>query len=318
VHALPGVTAVGLGSHGPLDGAVSTTTIKSLDGAAVDADRSPLVVVGEANAELFSALRVPLRKGRMFDAADVGTAQRVALVNEAGARALFSGRSAVGRQIATTGGMEGPAIIVGVVGNVRQFPDSAAPPEIFIPLSQFGQQRLEVFVRTSQDPASLAPTVRRTLRALDPTAAIDHMQTMDERTGASTARARFGTMLIALFAATALLLAVIGVYGVMSLAVGARTREIGVRIALGADSSRVRRLVVADAMTLVLIGGSLGIAGAVLSTRVLRSLLFELTTTDPATYVGVAVVMIAAALVAAWIPARRASRIDPMQALRVD
>jgi len=318
LSALPGVRGVGLGSQGPLEGLPGMTTLKSLDGRPADANDSQLFGVGIANPGWFSALRVPLEGGRMFDASDVATAPRVALVNQAAARTLFPGRSPIGHQVATVGAMEGPATIVGVIGNVRQFPDSAARPEIYLPLSQFGHQRLEVFIRTGQNPASLAPTVRQTLRTLEPSAALDHMQTMDERTGGATARARFGALLIGLFAATALSLSLIGVYGVMSLAVGARTREIGVRIALGADAGRVRRLVVGDAMTLVLVGGMLGIAGAVLSTRVLQSLLFDLTTTDPATFVGIAVLLTATAFGAAWLPARRASRIDPMQALRVD
>jgi len=318
LRSLPGVTAVGLGSNGPLEGGSGTSTIKSLDGVAMDADRSPLVGVGEANADWFSALRVPLKQGRMFDARDVEAAPHVVLINETAARALFPGESPIGHQVAAAGGMDGSATIVGVVGDVRQFADSAAPPELFIPLSQFGHQQLEIFVRTKQQPASLAASVRETLRELDASAALTDMQTMDERTSAATARARFGALLIGLFAATALSLALIGVYGVMSLAIGARTREIGVRIALGADAGRVRRLVVGDAMSLVLVGGSIGLGSAVLSTRVLQSLLFDLSTTDPATYITIALLLLGTALAAAWIPARRASRIDPMQALRTD
>jgi predicted permease len=318
LKAVPGVTAVGLGSCGPLEGGCGGSIIKSIDGLALASGESPLVDMNIANAGWFAALHVPLLKGRLFDAGDVPTGQRVVVVNEAAAHALFPNQPAIGHIIGATGGLDAASTIVGVVGNVRQFPDSAAPPQVFIPLSQFGHQRLEIFLRTEQDPASVAQSVRRALTTFAPSAAQDGMETLDQRTGSATARARLGALLIGLFAATALSLALIGVYGVMSLAVGARTREIGVRIALGADVARVRRLVIADAMTLVVAGGALGIAGAVLCTRVLRSLLFDLSTTDPATYLGIALLLIVTAFGAAWLPARRASRIDPMQALRVD
>jgi ABC-type antimicrobial peptide transport system permease subunit len=240
------------------------------------------------------------------------------VINEAAARVLFPGQNPIGHTFRTAGGMSGSATVIGVVGDVRQFPDSAPPPAVYLSLAQDSQQRLEIFLRTGQDPAALLPTVQRAMRAIAPSAIVDQIQTMDARAGGATARARFGAVLIGLFAATALALALKGVYGVMSLVVGARTREIGVRIALGADASRVRRLVVGDAMLLVGVGGVLGLCGAVASTRLLRSLLFDLSTTDPATYIGIALLLLVAALGAAWLPARRASRIDPMQALRVD
>jgi putative ABC transport system permease protein len=175
-----------------------------------------------------------------------------------------------------------------------------------------------LFVRASGDAAALTADVRRALREVAPRAPAYDVQTLTARAAAGTAPNRFSAELLALFAATALSLAGIGIYGVMSLAVSARTREIGVRIALGADRAHVQRFVVGDGLVLVMAGAALGIAGALASTRVLRSLLFDLTPSDPPTYIAIVVILGACALAASWLPARRASRVDPVTALRSD
>jgi ABC-type antimicrobial peptide transport system permease subunit len=175
-----------------------------------------------------------------------------------------------------------------------------------------------IFVRTTRNAAAIGPDVRRAIRQLAPAYPIHDMQSLSSRTAGATAQARFSAMVLALFAATALALAVVGIYGVMSLAVATRTREIGIRMALGADHRRVQRLVVSEGMSLVAIGALIGCAGALVSTRVLQTLLFDLQPSDPLTYASILVLLGCAAAAANWIPARRASRVDPVEALRAD
>jgi putative ABC transport system permease protein len=160
--------------------------------------------------------------------------------------------------------------------------------------------------------------VRRAIHELAPRYPVYDMLPLATRAAAATAQARFSAVLLGLFAATALSLAVVGIYGVMSLAVAARTREIGIRIALGADQRRVQRLVVGEGIALVAVGAVIGLAGALVSTRVLQSLLFDLTSTDPLTYTLILALLAVAAMLASWIPARRASRVDPVVALRAE
>jgi ABC-type antimicrobial peptide transport system permease subunit len=201
---------------------------------------------------------------------------------------------------------------------VRQKPDSEPRPEAYIAYAQAPRPGAVVFLRTARPPASLGDDVRRAVREVAPTLPIYDMQTMEARTANATARTRFTATLLALFAATALSLAAIGIYGVMSLAVSARTRELGIRIALGADRARVQRLVLGEGLSLAATGAVIGIAAALFATRVLRTMLYGLAPSDPVTYVGVAIVLAAAAAAASWLPARRASRIDPIEALRAE
>jgi putative ABC transport system permease protein len=173
-----------------------------------------------------------------------------------------------------------------------------------------------LFVKTQGDPAARAADVRAAIRQVAPRFPIYDIQPMADRAAAATAQTRFNAILLGLFAATALSLAVVGIYGVMSLAVAARTREIGIRIALGADQGRVRRSIVGEGMVLVSIGATVGVVGALLSTRVLRNLLFDLEPSDPVTYAAIVALLGAAAVLASWVPARRAARVDPIVALR--
>ena len=175
-----------------------------------------------------------------------------------------------------------------------------------------------IFVRSTRDPASLAPEVRNALRELAPQAPVYDIQSLTDRSAAATAQTRFSTTLLALFALTALLLAAIGIYGVMALAVAARTREIGIRMALGADGRRIERAVIGEGVGLVAIGAAIGVGVAIASTRVLRSLLFDLSPTDPITYAAIVALIGVTAVAASWLPARRAASIDPLSSLRAE
>jgi predicted permease len=264
-------------------------------------------------------MRVPLERGRMFTSDDRMGAPKVVLINETAARKFWPNGDALGKRVAIgQGGFDTGAEVVGIVGDVRQSVDSVASPDVHISYLQSPRPGLMIFIRTAGNPAALGTDVRRVLHDAAPRFPVYDMKPMSERAAAATAQARFSAVLLGLFAVTALSLAVIGIYGVMSLAVTARTRELGIRIALGADARRVRRLVVNEGIALVSVGAAIGLVGALMSTRVLRNLLFDLQPSDPVTYVGILILLGGAAVLASWIPARRASRVDPMVALRAE
>jgi predicted lysophospholipase L1 biosynthesis ABC-type transport system permease subunit len=209
--------------------------------------------------------------------------------------------------------------IVGMVGDVKYGGlDLTAPPEIYMPHAQHPVDSLTVAVRTAGDPLAAVPTVRTELAAIDRELPIADIHTMDEVVGRSIAERRFTMLLLASFAAVAVLLAAIGVYGVLAYLIGQRTQEIGVRLALGAAPDDVVRLFLREGTTLAGVGLVAGVAGALAATRALSTLLFGVTTTDPVTFAGVAGAVGLVALVASYIPAKRASRVDPMSALRMD
>jgi predicted permease len=285
----------------------------------MDFAQMPSVGVSWTSPTWFSAMRIPLKQGRIYGTADRKGTPKVVVINEAAARRFWPNGDALGKRVGVgQGGFGDGAEVIGVVGDVRQFVDSEPKPDVFISYLQSPRPGLMLFVKTTGDPAGLAPDVRRALREIAPRYPVYDIKTMTARAAAGTAPSRFSAALLAIFAATALSLAAIGIYGVMSLAVSARTREIGVRIALGADRARVQRLVVADGAWLVATGIVLGIAGALAATRVMGSLLFDLAPTDPPTYIAIVVILGASALAASWLPARRASRVDPVSALRAD
>ena len=224
--------------------------------------------------------------------------------------------------------MFGPAAaeIVGIVGDVRHNGLDAEPqPEIYIPFTQvpegvrFGRAgATSLVVRAASDPLALVPFLRQALLDVDHDIPLDNVMTMEARVSASVAAPRFYAMLLGLFAALALGLAAVGLYGVLSYNVSQRHREIGVRMALGAERGDILRLVVRQGLVLALVGVAIGVAGAYGVTRFLKALLFGITPTDPATYAGICVLLLAVAFAACWVPARRATRVDPMAALRYE
>jgi putative ABC transport system permease protein len=319
VRAVPGVTHAALGACAPLSGPCSETFINLLDRPEVPVPQRPLVEVNFTSSDWFATGRVPLKSGRVFDHTDRLESPKVIVINETAAKRFWPNQNPVGKRASIgLGALVNGADIIGVVGDVRQAADSAAMPRAYVSVNQAPRTAMMIFVRASRDAAALGPDVRRAIREIAPAYPIHDMQTLADRAAGATAQARFSAVLLGLFAATALSLAVVGIYGVMSLVVTARTREIGIRMALGADQGRVRRAVVREGVGLVAVGAVLGLVGALLSTRVLQSLLFELTPSDPATYVTILIVLSAAAVAASWIPARRASRVDPVEALRAD
>jgi predicted permease len=319
VRAVPGVTQVAINNCAPLSGGCNGTRFERMDLGESDPARTSFGAVHWASPTWFETMRVPLKQGRMFATTDRAGAAKVVLINETAARAIFPDRPALGARISVgQGGFGDGAEVIGIVGNVRQSIDSAAKAEVYIPYAQSPRPGMILFVKTQGNPAARAADVRAAIRQVAPRFPVYDIQPMADRAAAATAQTRFNAILLGLFAATALSLAVVGIYGVMSLAVAARTREIGIRIALGADQRRVRRSIVGEGVVLVAIGATVGVVGALLSTRVLRNLLFDLEPSDPVTYAAILGLLGTAAVLASWVPARRASRVDPIVALRCE
>jgi putative ABC transport system permease protein len=254
----------------------------------------------------------------MFDSGDRLGTPKVVLINEAAARQYFPGEDPVGKRVAVyQGGFHTGAEVIGVIGDVRYGTiDSTPRPDAYISYGQARRTGMMIFARTAGDPMLLAPAVRQRIREFAPRDPVYDVRSMEERTSAATSQARLSAVLLSLFGFVALSLSAMGIYGVMSFTVAQRTREIGIRVALGADRGNVLGLVLREGAGLAGVGVAIGLAAALAFTRVLRTMLFEVTPSDPQTYATIAVVLAGVLLVASWIPARRAAAVDPMTALR--
>ncbi|HYY56001.1 MAG TPA: ABC transporter permease [Pyrinomonadaceae bacterium] len=321
INALPGVASAASVSILPLSGGNSCdgTTIEGR-AAASPAD-IPCVEVRDISPGYFRTMGVPLLRGRALDEHDNADAPPVVVVNESFVRRLFPGEDPIGKRI-NHSAPDGPQVwreIVGVVGDIRHFgPDSEARPEFYQPQMQAPSWGTALVVRSSSDPTNLAAAIRGEVRAMDKDLPLYNLKSMGELVSESVAQPRFRTLLLALFAAVALLLSATVLYGVMNYWVTQRTREIGVRMALGAQSRDVLRMVVGQGMVLAVIGVGVGIVAAFALTRVINNLLFNVSATDPWTFIAVPLALCAVAFVASYIPARRATKVDPMIALRYE
>jgi ABC-type antimicrobial peptide transport system permease subunit len=257
-----------------------------------------------------------LLRGRLFTGEDRASTRKVVLLNESAARRFFGAQDPIGKRV-SLGGVK-DATVIGIVGDVRQLPDSAPGPTTYGLETQSPQPGMIVFVRATRDAASIGNDVRRAVHDVAPQLPVYDMQTMTQRAANATAEERFRATLLSTFAIVALSLAAIGIFGVLSFAVTARTREMGIRIALGAERANVQWLVIAEGLGLVAVGIVLGLASAFAATRVLRTFLFDLTPSDPITYLAIVALLIATAVLASWIPGRRAARVDPVIALRAE
>lgn len=313
--ALPGVEAVAMTDHLPLTPYAIMTDV-SIVGESRDrrAGRPPASLAA-VTENYFDTLGIVLKEGRGFTRAD--QSQRNVVVNERFAREYFPGTSPVGRQLNNLAGDGGPHTIIGVVADVRQDGfDSQVTPEIYTTSFDFGPNRVNIALKCRGEPMALARAVRERVQALDPMMVVAELMTMEQRLDATTSPRRAQILLLGSFAALALLLAAVGIYGVMSFIVTQRTREIGVRMALGADRGQVLGLILRGGLRLTLLGIALGLAGAFALTRYLSSQLYAVKATDPLTFLSVVAALGGVALFACWLPARRAARVDPMVALR--
>lgn len=270
----------------------------------------------------FRAFAIPLLSGREFANSDTDGSQRVVIVDQAFAKKYFGG-NALGRRISTNEDKKGKPEWMEIVGIVQSVRDTNLPTEpageVYFPYAQADYfEDADFIARTSAEPAAMLPALRRAVWSEDKGAPITDVETMDQVVAGNIAEPRFQTLLLGSFGVLGLMLAMVGIYGVISYSVRQRTREIGVRMALGAQPQDVLRMVIGEGMWLAGAGIILGVGGALALTRFLRSLLFEIKPTDPATFVGVAIVLAIVALAACWIPARRAMKVEPMEALRYE
>lgn len=319
VEALPGVEAVALASILPLSGNNSDSSF-AIEGRDPTQEKVyPDEEIRSVSSNYFKVLKVPLLQGRFFDERDNADAPRVAIINQAFAKKWFPNQEPVGKKI-TFDDPRKPdpkwVTIVGLVGDMRHRGlDVEAKPEYYLPHPQNAYRGMILATRSKQDPRSLSDSIRREIRRLDPELPAANVRTLENVASDSIAPRRLSVVLIGVFAAVALLLASVGIYGVMSFLVVQRTHEIGVRMALGAQRNDVLRLVVGHGMRLVLAGSVLGLIMALMSTRALRAMLYRVGAFDLTTFVGVTIALAFVALLASYIPALRATRADPMIAL---
>ncbi|MFN8000458.1 MAG: ABC transporter permease [Acidobacteriota bacterium] len=315
---LPGVIAVSGGSALPPVNAQRATRF-SVEGlpAKDGAPRSAYFIA--VSPDYFRALGTPLRAGREFTARDAANAAKTVIVNQTLARTLFPTESPLGKRLQIINSEESNEWreIVGVVADVRYSGlDDPGEAAIYTPFAQTPFFWSNLMIRTTVPPQTLVQSVRQAVTAAHPGLEVTSFRTMEQLLSESVAQPRFYSLLLGAFAVLALILAAIGIYGVLAYTVTQRTREIGVRLALGASRSSILRLVLRQGLMLGLSGTVLGMAGAWALTRLLKTLLFEVSATDPATFVGLASALLLVALAACWIPARRATKVDPLIALR--
>jgi putative ABC transport system permease protein len=319
VRALPGVESAGAVSQLPLGGNLDMYGLHVEGKMNPNPEKDPSGDRYSISPGYLRAMRIPLISGREIEEQDRAGAPLVALVNESAARQFWPGEDPIGRRL-KMGDTKGPwRTVVGVVGDVlHKSLDAPHTLQIYLPHAQFTDSDMLLVVRTSLEPSSLAATVRGAIAGIDPQAPITNLATMEEVVSASVAQQRFGVLLFGLFAAIALLLAAVGMYGVISYGVAQRTHEIGIRMALGARRSDVMRLIVEEGMKPALVGAVVGLAAAIGLTRLLASLLYGVTPTDPVVFASVSALLVGVALLACYIPARRAVRVHPMIALRYE
>jgi putative ABC transport system permease protein len=314
VAALPGVTAAGLAGSMPLTG-VSDQFVR-IPGWSGDRDPGYDADYDICTPDYFRAIGIPLRRGRFFEAADLTGTRRSALINETMARTCFPNEDPIGRQLLYgTDAYE----IVGVVGDVRMRRlNRDANGMVYRSTSGDSWRSAALIVRTAGDPKALGESVRKAILELDPEQPVASILPLEDIVARSVGDRRLTALLLGLFAAAALALAALGLYGVVAYAVVQRTREIGIRVALGANRRDVVLLMLRQGMILVAIGLGLGLGGAFGLTPLLQNMLYEIKPADPVSFIVVSLVLLVVALVASWLPARRAARVDPMVALRAE
>ncbi len=321
VRSLPGVEGAAIGSTAPLLGHASMTAME----IAVRGENKQVGVgIHSVSPEFFKTLRINLLKGRVFTEQDRAGAPRVVLINRAAAERLFPGDEPIGKRVRpyidpVYETDEKSVEIVGVVEDAKYGPmEEAVEPDVYLCSLQPTDAAQTLIVRSSGDPAAVVAATRRELLALDKNVPLARIKTMTERAAEVTSRTRFIALLLGLFAGLALLLAAVGVYGVTAYSVSAREREMGVRIALGAQPGAVLRLILRDGLILTGAGLALGVLASWASLRALKSQLYDVSATDPLTFIVISLLLIAVALLACYLPARRATKVDPMVALRTE
>jgi predicted permease len=317
----PGVTGAGGITALPLSQAFAWTPIIIEGRTPLPGEKFLNADARVAGGQYFQAMEIPLRSGRFFSEEDNAGRPAVVIVDEFMAEQLWPGQDAVGKRIHMVESKEPWLTIVGVVGRVKhESLDSDPRIAFYLPQTQYPSRAMTLVVRGQGggDPSALSPAVKKVLRGIDPDLPMYSVRTMSERVAESLARRRFSMFLLSLFAAFALALATIGIYGVMAYLVNQGTREIGIRMALGATQREILRLVVLQGMRLAVSGVGIGLAAALVFTRLMRSLLFGVNASDPATFGAISVLLTVVALLATYVPAKRAARVDPIVCLRAE
>jgi predicted permease len=322
LEALPGVRSAGAVMGLPLGGLNFTLSFEVLGRPKVPPAQQPSMQVRVATPGYLETMGIPIVRGRGLQPSDTASAPSVVVLSEAAVRRFFPGEDPLGKRIVV--GWRRPeglppagGEVVGIVGDVKELGlDQQDPPEVYIPHAQLPTNAMDVVLRTSVDPLSMTRSVAAVVASVDPELPVARLQTLDDVVARSVSEPRFYMLLLGAFAVMAVSLAALGIFGVMSYAVVQRRREIGIRVALGAHPRDVLGMVLRQALLLAVSGVGLGLLGTVAFSRVIASLLFRLSPTDPATLAAVAAVLMAVAFVASYLPARRATRVDPLTALR--
>jgi predicted permease len=324
LRALPGVRSASSVLGLPLSGLDLIISFDVQGRPPVPPAQEPAMQVRVASPGYFEAIGIPLKRGRVFTDDDKAGSPRVVLITESAARQYFPNEDPIGKTI-TLGWRRGPGTpraggeVVGILGDIKDAGlDEPNPPQIYLPYRQWPIGSMSVLLETSVPPLSLADAVRTEVYSVDGNLPVSNLSTVGAIVAKSISQQRFYMVLLTIFAGVALVLAAIGIFGVLSYAVSQRTREIGIRMALGAQGSTVVRLIVRQAMTLVACGVAAGLALGLVLSQTMAKMLFAITPTDPATYAVVAVTLAAVALLASYLPARRATRVDPVVALRAE
>jgi len=318
ITALPGVQSAAVSTSIPLSGTDTSSTFEIVGRPPASAETKPLVTLSITSPDFFKVLETPLTRGRAFTDRDALAASPVALINEALAKRYFPNEDPLGKQLAAA--LEGGAVkreIVGVVGNIRSASLSAEPKaSMYIPYAQISPQLVFLTVRTQTAPLNMTSAVRNEVLAIDKEQPVYEIQSMQQVVNRSAAKQTFSMLLLSIFAALALVLAVIGIYAIVASSVTQRTQEIGVRMALGATPGNILKLVIRQGIVYVLIGLAIGLAAAFAMTRAIESQLYQIKATDPVTFLAAVIALIGVAVIALYIPGRRAAKLEPMEALR--
>jgi putative ABC transport system permease protein len=286
--------------------------------------QQPSMQVRVTTPEYFETIRIPLKRGRFFADTDTAATPPVALITESAARRFFPNEDPVGKTITLGWGRRGATRraggqVIGVVGDVKDAGlDEPNPPQIYLPYRQWPVTSMTLILEAAVPPMSLADAARGAVYAIDGNLPVSNVRTLDAVVATSISQQRFYTLLLTIFASVALVLAAVGIFGVLSYAVSQRTREIGIRMALGAHGRSVVTLVVRQAMVLIACGVGTGVVLGLFVSQLMAKMLFGVTPTDPVTFAAVAAVLGTVALLASYVPARRATRVDPIVALRAE
>jgi len=318
LQSLPGVQSAGATTALPLTLELSGSDFRIEGHPEPEAGKELIIHTRSVSPGYFGTLGIRLLKGRDFSDRDKSDAPRTAVINSELARIYFLNEDPLGKRITFDDGQSWISI-VGVIGDVKQLGlDSSAKPEVYFPYLQVSEPSMSLVARTVSDPLSLAAAVKNQIQTIDKDLPIDEAKTMQQLLAESISGRQFNMLLLTIFALVALVLAVVGIYGVMSYTVTQRTHEIGIRVAIGAQSRDVFRMVIGQGMRLAIIGVAFGLVGAFGLTRLMTSMLFGVEPTDPATFVTIAVLLTVVALVACYIPGRRATKVNPLVALRYE